>query len=236
MATADYPAAATYGPWVASTSAMHPCRHCRWRRPSKVCESDDEESDDEGNGGQDRGASSRAARTQQQVQRSRCFTSSMDIEYTWPQIRNDIDEVQAITSAKERKAKMSEFGFNSTIFPLHPDYLPLVDPTRMQPQDIMHLFLCGITRQELYYLLDHLVKQKYTTWEAINGRITSMRIPKGKRIPKLYPAAKGKKAAERHLDMTASEVLIFAKLRCVNKQLSPHHTLNPHCHRLVCAC
>lgn len=134
-------------------------------------------------------------------------------EYNWDQIKDDIEEVKSITSKKEKKSKMTEYGFNSVVFPLHPDFIPLVDPTTMQPQDIMHLFLCGITRQELYHLLEYLVKHKELTWDTLNQRINMMRIPKGKRIPKVVPAAKGKKPGERHLDMTASEVFIFARLR-----------------------
>lgn len=213
MCTADYPAAATYGPWVGSTAAQHPCRHCRWSRPKKLVDSDDEDIDEDEENDQvaRQGALTRA---QQLEQRGLSYTESVQ-EYTWAQVSSDIEEIKVITCKKDKKNKLSACGFNKHVFPLHPDYIPEVDPTRMQPQDIMHLFLCGITRHELYHLVEHLVKHKMTSWEAINSRVAKMRIPKGKRIPKLYPAAKGKKQGERHLDMTASEVLMFAKLRCV---------------------
>lgn len=77
----------------------------------------------------------------------------------------------------------------------------------------MHLFLCGITRHELYHLLELLVKNKLINWEDINQRITSLHLPAGKRIPKVQAASKTKKPGERHLDMTASEVLLFATFR-----------------------
>lgn len=213
VSTADYPAAATYGPWVGSTSARHPCRHCRWTRPNKLLDSDDEDSDEDA-GDARAGARSTLTRVQQLEERGSFYTASLE-EYNWSQVSSEIDEIKAITSKKDRKARMAGCGFNKLVFPLHPDYIPDVDPTRMQPQDIMHLFLCGITRHELYHLLEHLVKHKFVTWEAINNKVSTMRIPKGKRIPKLYPAAKGKKLGERHLDMTASEVLMFAKLRYI---------------------
>lgn len=210
VATADYPAAASYGPWVASTSAGHPCRHCRWQRPKKLAaDSDDEDSDDDDVSRSRIPSSSRV----QADERGKHFTTCNEDEYTWPQIAAELQEIQEITVKKDRKAKMSQCGFNTTVFPLHPAHLPHVDPARMQPEDIMHLFLCGITRYELYYLLEHLVKRKIITWESLNTRIASMRIPKGKRIPKIQGAAKGKKISERNLDMTASETFMFAKLR-----------------------
>lgn len=184
---------------------------------------DDDESDDDEIGNQPHNRRSATHAVQVQQRRS-SFMMNENEEYNWADICKDIDEVRDITSRKDQKMKLSEYGFNTLYFPLHPDYIPAVDPTRMQPEDIMHLFLCGITRHELYHLIEHLVKRKTFSWQALNSRISVMRIPKGKRIPKVYPAAKGKKVGERHLDMTASEVLMFAKLRCGNSLVTPHQT------------
>lgn len=219
MATADYPAAASYGPWVASTSAAHPWRHCRWKRPKKIADSDDDSSDaDEQGAERPSGSTSGNRRGSQSEDRGDSFMLRAE-DYTWPQIQTELQQVQAMTTKKEKKVKMAACGFNTVVFPLNPEYIPLVDPTRMQPEDIMHLFLCGITRHELYYLVEYLVKHKFITWEALNSRIAGTRIPKGKRIPKVHAAPKGKKPSERHLDMTASEVLIFATLRYLTHRI-----------------
>ena len=101
---------------------------------------------------------------------------------------------------------MSEGGINKTVFAT--DYLE-GDPFDICTIDIMHLFLCGITRKELAWLLKILIP-KYTTWDEVNAAICQLHLPRGKHISKLCPPRIGKKARDHVVDLNAAETMFLA--------------------------
>lgn len=79
------------------------------------------------------------------------------------------------------------------------------------PGDIMHIFLCGITRKELAWLIDICIKDGHFTYDQLNARIKLINLPYGKRVPSIKAPAEGKTRREMNLDMTAAETMYFAR-------------------------
>lgn len=214
VTVADYPAAGACGPWVESASAIHPCRECTWMRKRSgvydgVSSEDGDLSDDD-----DEEAEPRAPRTKRT---GLYYLESTHQTHTWEHVCEILNEAQSLRRKSDRLRLLRENSMNKLVFAYHPDHIPGLLPTVSQPQDIMHLFLCGITRHELYLVCAHLVGLKVFSWEKLNCCIQALRLPKGKRIPKMYAAKVNKKKInEQHLEMTASEVLTFATYRCAN--------------------
>lgn len=186
VSVADYPAAAACGPWVESTSAKRPCRECDWLRPipNEVAQRKGEH-----------------------------YIHKGGEDYTWERLNANLRNIEALPSRAAQKSAMQSMSLNCLKFAYHPSHIPYLTPTECQPQDIMHLFLCGITRHELYYVLEFLVEHGALTWCKLNDVIGAARLPRGKRIPKVQPAPSDKAKGERHLDMTAAEVMTLAHLR-----------------------
>lgn len=130
VTAADYPAAASLGPWVGSTSAWHPCRHCTWRRPVGAVEYEDEAEEDEPN-------ANVAGAAPVSANERRGLTFLMQVpEHNWSDVSTALTRIKNLKTKRERTLQLSLNGFNTTVFPLDPSWLPEVDPTRMQPQDV----------------------------------------------------------------------------------------------------
>ena len=99
---------------------------------------------------------------------------------------------------------------------LQPDRIPGADSVRDKPPDIMHIFGAGIIRTEGALALEILFHRKSglagnDAWSNLNVNIANLnaRLPRGKRISKLYKQRDGKKKNEQHLDLNASEAFLF---------------------------
>ena len=95
---------------------------------------------------------------------------------------------------------------------LQPDRIPGADSVRDKPPDIMHIFGAGIIRTEGALALEILFHRKSglagnDAWSCLNVNIAHLnaRLPRCKRISKLYKQRDGKKKNEQHLDLNASE-------------------------------
>ena len=115
---------------------------------------------------------------------------------------------------------MAVEGINSLTCVLQPDRIPGADSVRDKPADIMHVFGAGIIRPEAALALEILFKPGSKkrkgfaiddAWSKLNVNIAKLNagLPRGKRIPKIYPQRKGKKINEQHLDLNASEAFLF---------------------------
>ena len=127
-------------------------------------------------------------------------------------------------------------GLNKRVFAFHPSYIPLVNPSMIAPQDAMHLFMDGITRHELAWLMYLLVSRGHISWERLAGAFKHYGgWPPGVRIPPLHQKIKqglagNKPRPEATLGMSASQVMYVALHRCPPRPQtlpSPTH-FSPH--------
>jgi hypothetical protein len=169
-----------------STSATYPCAECMWV--------------------------SKAARKR-----------GRDVEDEAPRLRTHAD--LAATAARLTAARLSKIaleeqmaaaGMNALTCVLQPDRIPGADSVRDKPGDIMHVYGAGIIRPEAALALEVLFKPRSAlavedAWSKLNANIAKVNagLPRGKRIPKIFPQRKGKKINEQHLDVNASEAFLF---------------------------
>lgn len=148
-----------------------------------------------------------------------------------PRLRTHAD--LAATAARLAAAKLSKAalademtaaGINALTCVLQPDRIPHSDSVRDKPPDVMHVYGAGISRIESAHALEILFNEKSglavkAAWSKLNDNVQTLnaRLPRGKRIPKIHPQRKGKKRNEQHLDVNASEALLFIT----------------HCHTLI---
>jgi hypothetical protein len=182
----DWLAAAAMGYTPESTSATYPCAECMWV--------------------------SKAARKR-----------GRDVEDEAPRLRTHAD--LAATAARLTAARLSKValeeqmaaaGMNALTCVLQPDRIPGADSVRDKPGDIMHVYGAGIIRPEAALALEVLFKPRSAlavedAWSKLNVNIAKVNagLPRGKRIPKIFPQRKGKKINEQHLDVNASEAFLF---------------------------
>jgi hypothetical protein len=131
-------------------------------------------------------------------------------------------------------------GVNKRVFAFHPSYIPLVNPTMIAPQDAMHLFMDGITRHELAWLMYLLVSRRHITWERLTSAFKNYGgWPPGVRIPPLHKKIREGVAGNlprpgATLGMSASQVMYAALHRC---DLHPQNLTCPRdCSPHPCAC
>ena len=112
-----------------------------------------------------------------------------------------------------------------------PNYIPHVLPTRIAPQDALHLFPDGLLRSEGAWLF-YVLFQIGLSMEKVNAAICKYKkFPADVRIPPLQPNLKegvagGRPKSGRVLRMTGSQVMHFS----LHRSTPPHihtHTLSP---------
>jgi hypothetical protein len=128
-------------------------------------------------------------------------------------------ECAAMLAGKLSKAEseriMHDNGLNKLVFAFHPEFIPLVDPTNIAPQDILHLFPDGLLRHEGAWLVYILLKLGLKISE-INLAIRKYRVwPSDVRIPDLHEglskgAKGGRPKSSAMLRMTGSQCMHFA--------------------------
>ena len=188
VSAADYLASQASGPWVESTSALHPCHECHWK-------------------------TNHGGRLDRPLALGKPRTLAELTAVLKPLRVLKLSGKTGIATAV--KAKMQEMGINKLFYALDPEYIPYADAVRDAPGDIMHLFLCGFTKKEMAWLIDIFVKARYFTWDQLNARVKLIALPHGKRISKLMAQTKQKKRRDLCLDLTASETMYFAKASVV---------------------
>ena len=185
----DWLAAASMGYTPESTSSTHPCGDCMW--VSKAARKRGRDADPE----------------------------------PAPRTHADLAATAArLLASNLTKAalydEMTAAGINSLSCVLQPDRIPGADSVEMKPPDIMHLFGAGVTRTEGSSSLEILFKPRKAgtelcvadPWAKLDANMKALnnKLPRGKRISKLYPQRKGKKISDQHLDLNASEAMLYA--------------------------
>jgi len=197
LVSADWLAAQAFGFTVESASATHPCGECHWtsfaaqRRQRKREANGDPISESE---------TEPALRTHAELLAN---ASRMIQEFGQRQL-----------SKTALKKQLTELGMNKVRCALQ--YMPRADSVRDTPPDVMHLFGCGTSRTEGVMKLRILFKDGSglsvaNPWAKLNFQIDTlnMSLPRGKRLPHIYPPAPGKKINEMHLDLNASETFLY---------------------------
>ena len=119
--------------------------------------------------------------------------------------------------------------------------LPDGHPTEDTPFDTMHVFLCGITRHEGFWVLDDLIDVAHAiTWEDVNEsrKAINESLPQSHAIPYLErPTTDGKKKSAVTLCLNGAEVMHFAINRCAAPLERPPHRTPRDCPIVTrCAC
>ena len=197
LLTADTLAAGALGPTPESTSGLRPCRDCLWL-PRCQC-------------------SKLSAEQQQALDTLEhdelcCGTAPR----THEQLALDLGIARCWTQSKTALKKfMSEAGLGKRYFIT--EYLCGMDNLDDLPVDIMHLFLCGISRYELCWLFDFLIPQ-YTTWDKVNEECKRFRAKNKRKMPYLFrPKGDGSRGSVS-MTLTALETMDFALARCAARR------------------
>lgn len=109
---------------------------------------------------------------------------------------------------------MQNAGVKKLFWALSPEYFPHINFTLITPQDIMHTFADGISRNEAAWLLYMLHSRNFLRVGAVNDAIKRYRWPRDCRVP-LVPLAVGDGAAGRYprqeatIGMSASQTFTF---------------------------
>jgi hypothetical protein len=107
--------------------------------------------------------------------------------------------------------------------------LPDSNPTTDASADIAHLFLLGITRHEIFWMLDAFIPSQFS-WDDLNARSAGLALPKGHSLPVLErPTTEGKAKGAVSMNLTAVEVMHFTVNRCFVAAEPTHpHPPPPH--------
>ena len=117
-------------------------------------------------------------------------------------------------SGARREQVMKDNGLNKIYFAFHPDLVPLIDPTNIAPQDLLHLFPDGLLRHEGAWLIYIFLKLGLKL-SNLNLAIRRYSWPSDVRIPDLHEglskgAKGGKPKSSAMLRMTGSQCMHFA--------------------------
>ena len=190
LISADYLAACGMGPTPESTSALRPCRDCRWlpRCPCARLPAED-------------------AALPGLVHDAECHGCT---PRTNEQLALDLQTARCWTGSKAARTKfMSAAGLGKLYYCT--EYLGL-DSTTDLPIDVMHVFLCGLTRYELAWLTDFLIPT-FTTWDKVNAEFQKMRSSKGRKMPYMErPKGDGSRGSVS-ITLTAAETKDVALAR-----------------------
>lgn len=203
---ADLLGAAGAGPWPECFQAKHPCYDCWWHSKCFCAYVPAHASEQRRKGAHEPGCKSCAPRTE---------AETLGLIKT-------IATTQ-FNSKKAREAAMTDSGIRK----LHSaiQYLPGANMEYDLRKDTMHLFLRGITPHEGLWMINGFVQDGEFTWEELNIARKKLTVPRGHKIPELYPPkSDGKPLKSQSLCLTGSGVLHFAVNRCAAR-LSLQHPL-----------
>jgi hypothetical protein len=131
----------------------------------------------------------------------------------WQELQQLLRSLVGMSSTR-REQIMRNNGLNKIVFAFHPDLMPLIDPTNIAPQDLLHLFPDGLLRHEGAWLIYILLKLGLKISE-LNLAIRRYSWPSDVRIPDLHEGLKkgtkgGKPKSSAMLRMTGSQCMHFA--------------------------
>ena len=114
----------------------------------------------------------------------------------------------------ELKKEYTKHGINKLYFALDPEYVPLIDPTKITAQDLLHLFPDGITRHELAWLINVLIALGLDL-DHLNAGIRSYPdFPPDVRVPGVHASVAdrkfGRPLPDATLRMSGSVIIHFA--------------------------
>lgn len=195
----DWLAHGDFGPFASSVSARRPCFKCKWTDACPCAYL----------------SPAGAAKVKQhtEVCRGRQLRTHADV-------MREVKELRAWGgSAAALGVRRTEAGIFHLYFASEHLLRNIVrDPT----VDIMHVFLCGISRYLLSFVTDIFIPADFS-WAALNARAQRHHMPKGSgKLPYMEPRTKGKKSSHT-MRMSAAETMYFALARC-----APHAPLAPH--------
>ena len=117
--------------------------------------------------------------------------------------------IQALTDA------MRDMGISKQHCVL--EHMPDGEMDNDASADVAHLFLLGVTRHELFWMLDDLISSGVFSWDDLNAEVAKMNgtLPKEHKLPPLEkPTTEGKAKASVNMNLSAAEVMHVAMNRC----------------------
>ena len=129
--------------------------------------------------------------------------------------------------------EMQDAGINKMWFATMEKFFPGINFTNISPQDIMHLFADGITRNEAAWLLYMLHSRGYLRLTEVNALIRKYRWPRETAVPQIPQSVEDGVTGryprkDATLGMSASQTFVFALHR---RAAPPSSTrVRMHCH------
>jgi len=205
------------GPWMEAVTAYCPCRGCNYRQDDTL---NHEKPHSFLKGGRWELRNKRAV--SQQVRPASCAAAGI-VCYTCVTPCVALCGCRQIKSWRQQidAKQMQDAGINKLWFALMDPFFPGINFTNIAPQDIMHLFADGITRNEGAWLLYMLHSRGYLRLTAVNAAIRRYRWSRATVVPQIpqnvedgvtgrYPRK------DATLGMSASQTFVFAQHRCAS--------------------
>ena len=189
----DWLAAGDFGPFAGSVSARRPCPKCMWTQscPCAFLAQDDPQ----------RELVCHATHCRGLTPRTHDGTVAI------------VREHRALAAQPGTMTRLKKPFTETGVFSLHfaSEHL-LRDVVKDSTIDVMHIFLCGLTRYILSWLTDRLIPLQFS-WEALNQRKNAHPWRRGQRVPDLE-RSKGDTRGSTSIHLNAVECMHFALARC----------------------
>ena len=190
MISLDWLAAGDFGPFAGSVSARHPCPKCKWT------------------------AECACAWMSKDDPRRLTVTHSNACKGRTPRTHDSVmHEVRELrTQLAKSKTAGQRFSTDTGIFAAYcASQFLLRDVVTDSLLDIMHLFLCSISRYLLSWVTDRLIPAQFS-WDDLNRQNRIYPYGKGARVPDLE-RSKGDKRGSKSIHLNAAEMMHFALAR-----------------------
>jgi hypothetical protein len=208
---ADLLGAHGLGPWPESFQARHACRDCWWHSTCWCAYVVEGTQEAKRKSAHAEGCRQRRDRTKDELE--------TDIKYI---------RTTPFTTKKAYAEACRDRGVSKQYCTL--EHLPDTDMSTDAAADTAHLFFLGITRHEIFWMLDDLIRvAKCFTWDELNEQARNVPVMKGHRLPHMErptTVVGGKGLSSTNMTMTGVEVIHFMMQRCAASSFVWHTALH----------
>ena len=203
----DWLAHGDFGPFAKSVSARRPCFKCKW---THTC---------------DCAYLSLAAQNPKKPKKpfKHCDNCLGCSPRRHEDVLAELKELRSWAGTKTAlAARRTELGIFSDYFPSESLLQDIVTDATV---DIMHIFICGMTKYMLMFTLDELIPAEFT-WSQFNERLRAHKYPHNFKPPWMAARTQGKKSSHTaKLNATQTMYIALARYRWVGSHTSGRHQL-----------
>ena len=158
---ADLLGAHGLGPWPESFQARHACRDCWWNTICWCAKKAPGSRESQSKTPHAPGCRNRVCRTHEELVRDMATIGG------------------SFRTLKLRAETQRDLGVSKAHCVL--SHLPGSKPITDASADAAHLFMLGITRHEIFWMLDDLISSGCFSWAELNAQAKALNLPKGHR-------------------------------------------------------